>query len=311
MKKNCLITGGAGFIGSHLGEALLKRGDSVRILDNFSTGKRENLKVLKGAEIIEGDIRDLETCRKACKGIDVIFHEAALPSVERSLIDPIATEQSNILGMLHVLKAAHEAQVKKLIYAGSSSVYGANQVFPAHEELPMAPLSPYGASKASAELLCRSFAYSFGFPTISLRYFNVFGPRQDPDSQYSGVIAKFTKMILNGVQPTIDGDGGQSRDFTYVENVVVGNLLAADTDIKPGEVMNLALGNEITVNQLFETLCKLLSKDMKPKYGSPRKGDIRRSFAKIDKAKSLLGFKPVVEFEEGMRRTVEWYKSAN
>ncbi len=309
MKSLYLVTGGAGFIGSHIASTLLKRGDRVRVFDNLSTGKRENLKALKGAQIHEGDLRDLKEVRHAMKGVHTVFHEAALPSVSRSLEDPFGTHQSNTLGTLHLLIAAKDAKVKKVIYAGSSSAYGANKVLPAHESLPMRPMSPYAASKASGELLFQSFATSYDLPTVVLRYFNVFGPRQDASSPYSGVIALFIRNMLDGKPVTINGDGEQTRDFTYIENVVAGNLLAAKHKILPGEVINLALGNRISINDLFFTLARLLDYRIKPRYGPARVGDVRHSVAEIKKAKKYLRFKPSVQFEEGLRRTIEWYQT--
>lgn len=308
MKSLYLVTGGAGFIGSHIASTLLKRGDRVRVFDNLSTGKQQNLKELKGAQIHKGDLRDLKEVRRAMKGVHYVFHEAALPSVSRSLEDPFGTHQNNTLGTLHLLMAAKDAKVKKVMYAGSSSAYGANKVLPAHESLPMRPMSPYAASKASGELLFQSFATSYDLPTVVLRYFNVFGPRQDASSPYSGVIALFIRNMLDGKPVTINGDGEQTRDFTYVENVVTGNLLAAKHKIPPGEVINLALGNRISINDLFFTLARLLDYKIKPRYGPARVGDVRHSVAETKKAKKYLRFKPSVQFEEGLRRTIAWYR---
>lgn len=304
----CLVTGGAGFIGSHIAQALLRRGDKVRVFDNLSTGKRKNLEAIPGAEFVEGDLRDLGAIRQATRGVQVVFHQAALPSVARSLEDPATSEQCNTLGTVHALMAAKEAKVEKFLYAGSSSAYGKATQFPVREEFPVDPLSPYAASKAAGEQFCRAFAESFGLPTVVLRYFNVFGPRQDALSPYTGVIALFVRALLEGKSPTIFGDGAQSRDFTYVENVVAGNLLAAERTLPPGEVINLALGSETTVNDLFAAIAKEMGSSLRPQYGPVRAGDVRRSVAGVEKAKRMLGFSPVVSFEEGIKRTVAWYR---
>lgn len=308
--KLYLVTGGAGFIGSHIAEALLRRGDRVRVFDNLSTGKKENLASIRAAEFVEGDLRDLDAVRRAMQGVAVVFHQAALPSVARSLTDPVSAEQSNVLGTLHALMAAKDAKVERFVYAGSSSAYGKPKEFPVREEMRVLPLSPYAASKAAGEHFCQAFAESFGLRTVILRYFNVFGPRQDALSPYTGVIALFIASMLRGKTPTIDGDGGQSRDFTYVENVVAGNLLAVEKDIPGGEVINLALGSETSVVRLYEEIAKVTGFAKPPQFGSPRAGDVRRSVAGVEKAKTLLGFSPKVPFEEGIRRTVAWYRES-
>ena len=305
----CLVTGGAGFIGSHIAEALLGRGDRVRILDNLSTGTRANLVGLRRAQFIEGDLRDLAAVRRATRGVEVVFHQGALPSVARSLQDPVQTEQSNVLGTVHVLRAAQECRVPKVLYAGSSSVYGAPDRFPVREDFPLRPLSPYAASKAAGEAFCRAFSVSLEVPTVILRYFNVFGPRQDPDSPYTGVVAIFIRRLLQGKVAAIHGDGRQSRDFTYVDNVVAANLLAAERDLPGGEVINVALGGETTVNQLYQTIARILGSKGRPRHGPPRPGDVVRSVAAVQKVKRLLGFRPVVGFEEGLRRTIAWYQA--
>ncbi len=305
-----LVTGGAGFIGSNLVEELLKRGNDVRVLDNFATGKRENLKDFeKDIEIIEGDIRSYHTVNQAVKGIDIILHQAALPSVPRSINDPITTNDVNVLGTLNVLDAAKEHKVKRIVFASSSSVYGDNPELPKHEVMMPNPLSPYAVSKLAGEKYCQVFGKLYGIETVILRYFNVFGPRQDPNSQYSAVIPKFIKLMMNDQAPTIYGDGTQSRDFTYVSNVVEGNILAATKEIETGLVLNCACHGQVTLNELVEQLSKLLNKNIKPIYGERKPGDIKHSFANIDLIREKLDFEPLVDFKEGLRRTVDYYKT--
>lgn len=303
-----LVTGGAGFIGSHLAAALRARGDAVRIFDNFSTGRRANLAAAPGAEVVEGDLRDFSSIRRACEGVDVVFHEAALPSVARSVEDPVTTDDVNIRGTLHVLVAAREAQVRRVVYAGSSSAYGESAVLPKREDMGPDPLSPYGVSKLAGEYYCRSFARVYGLSTVVLRYFNVFGPRQDPSSPYSGVVALFCTAAVQGTRITIHGDGRQSRDFTYVDNVVDANLRAAERAVEPGTVLNCATGASVTLNDLVAALGKLTGRPLETFHGPPRVGDIRDSLADVAKANALLGYVPRVGFEEGLARTLAWYR---
>lgn len=303
-----LVTGGGGFIGSNLVSRLVERGETVRVLDNFSTGKKENLsEFAHSIAIIEGDLRDHQAVRGAADGVDVILHQAALPSVPRSIKDPLSSNAVNVVGTLNVLQAARDAKVKRVVFASSSSVYGDTPELPKHERMFPNPLSPYAVSKLAAEHYCRVFARVYGIETVSLRYFNVFGPRQDPDSEYAAVIPKFIKGMLRDKQPTIYGDGEQSRDFTFIDNVVQGNLLAATATCEPGSVMNCACHGRVTLNQLVQTINELLGKDIHPLYAPSRPGDIKHSFAAIDLAHRLIGYSPLVDFKEGLRRTIEWY----
>ena len=306
-----LVTGGAGFIGSNLVEALLRRGDQVRALDNFSTGKKENLKdFIDDIELIEGDIRSYHTVREVVQGIEVILHQAALPSVPRSLRDPITTNAVNVGGTLNVLYAAKDAGVKRVVYASSSSVYGNTAELPKHEGMALNPLSPYAVSKLAAEKYCGVFAKMYGLHTVGLRYFNVFGPRQDPTSQYSAVIPKFITTMLAGTRPVIFGDGEQSRDFTFVGNVVHCNLLAATVECEPGLVLNCACHDRTTLNQLLAAINVLLGTDIKPIYGEARLGDVRHSYAAIELAQERIGYQPKVNFHDGIGKTVEWYNQS-
>lgn len=305
-----LVTGGSGFIGSNIVEELLKRGYSVRVLDNFSTGKRENLRPFeKDIELVEGDIRSYHTVNQAIKSIDVVLHQAALPSVPRSINDPITSNDVNVLGTLNVLDAAKDHNVKRIVFASSSSVYGDNPELPKHEGMMPNPLSPYAVSKLAAEKYCQVFGKLYNIETVVLRYFNVFGPRQDPNSQYSAVIPKFIRLMTNDQSPTIYGDGTQSRDFTYVSNVVEGNILAATTEIESGHVMNCACHGQVTLNQLVQQLSELLNKNINPIYGDRKPGDIKHSFANIELISKKLNYKPLVDFKEGLRRTVEFYRN--
>jgi nucleoside-diphosphate-sugar epimerase len=305
---NYLVTGGAGFIGSHIVEELLKRREKVRVLDNFSTGKRENITpFLKEIELIEGDIRESKIVKKAMKGVDYVLHQAALPSVFRSIKDPITTNEVNVLGTLNILMAAKEARVKKVVYASSSSVYGDTPTLPKREDMKSFPLSPYALSKLAGEEYSRLFFSLYGLETIILRYFNIFGPRQDPASQYAAVIPKFISSLLNGERPTIYGDGEQSRDFTYVSNVVRANLLATTLKIKEG-IFNIACGKRITVNELVKGLNGIMNMNIEPLYTDPRPGDVRHSQADISKAKEALGYRIEINFEEGLKKTVEWFR---
>lgn len=303
-----LVTGGAGFIGSNIVEELLKRGFSVRVLDNFSTGKRENLRPFeKDVELIEGDIRSYHTVNQAVKGIDIILHQAALPSVPRSINDPLTTNDVSVTGTLNLLEAARDHKIKRIVYASSSSVYGDNPELPKHEDMMPNPLSPYAVSKLASEKYCQVFGKLYNIETVVLRYFNVFGPRQDPNSQYSAVIPKFIKILMNDKQPTVHGDGTQSRDFTYVSNIVEGNILAATNDVETGLVLNCACHGQVTLNQLVQQLSELLNKSIKPIYGERKPGDIKHSFANINLITEKLNYKPLVDFKEGLKRTVEFY----
>jgi len=308
---NVLVTGGAGFIGSNLTEALLQRGHFVRILDDFSTGKRENLifdKAYPSPEVIKGDIREFSTCQKAVKGIEYVFHQAALPSVQRSIEDPETSNAINVGGTLNILLAAREEKVKRVIYASSSSVYGDTPTLPKHEEMPPDPLSPYALQKYIGEQYCRLFYQLYGLDTISLRYFNIFGPKQDPNSLYSAVIPKFIDALLQGRPPIIFGDGEQSRDFTYIENVVQANLLAMSAEHLHGEAINIACGKRISLNQLLNVLKEILGSKLSPIYQEPRQGDVKHSLADIRKGKEILNYEPTVGIEIGLEKTVEFFQ---
>ncbi len=307
-----LITGVAGFIGSNLARELLRRGESVRGIDNFSTGKRENLADLKGLDLIEADLNSPGACERACAGVEVIFHEAALPSVPRSVVDPIASNHANVTSTLALLWAARQAKVRRIVYAGSSSAYGSNPALPKREEMLPQPISPYAVSKLTGEYYMQSFTQCYGLETVTLRYFNVFGPFQDPTSQYSGVMARFTLLMLKGGQPVIYGDGEQSRDFTYIENVVNANFQAASAPAErvSGRVFNLATGSRITINQVFHELASLTGFSGKPQYTAERAGDVKHSLADISAARAAFGYQPTVDFAEGLRRTVQWYRES-
>ncbi len=306
-----LVTGAAGFIGRSIAAALLDRGESVRGVDSFITGNRANLAGLDAMEFVEGDLADPAVCAKACKGVEIVFHEAALASVPRSVADPAGTNRNCVDATLNVLIAAKEAGVRRVVYAGSSSVYGETPTLPKTEEMLPAPITPYAVAKLAGEHYLAAFARVYGLETVTLRYFNVFGPHQDPTSHYSGVLAIFCRKLLAGEQPTIYGDGEQSRDFTYIENVVNGNLLAAaaPAEMVSGRMMNLATGSAVTLNQTFEILCGLTGYKGKPAYAESRAGDIKHSLADISLARNLLGYAPTVDFAEGLRRTVDWYRS--
>jgi UDP-glucose 4-epimerase len=306
-----LVTGVAGFIGRSIASALLGRGDSVRGIDSFVTGKQENLAGLDGLEFVAGDLADPAVCAQACKGIDVVFHEAALASVPRSVADPVATNANCVDATLNVLVAARDAGVRRVIYAGSSSAYGDTPTLPKREDMLPNPISPYAVAKLAGEHYMSAFARVYPLETVSLRYFNVFGPYQDPASQYSGVLAIFCRRMLAGEQPTIYGDGEQSRDFTYIDNVVHANLLAAEAPAErvSGRMMNTATGTRVTLNETFETLKELTGYQGSPAYAPPRTGDVRHSLADIELARELLGYDPIVGFREGLRRTVEWYRA--
>lgn len=305
-----LVTGGAGFIGSNLVKKILENGDEVRILDNFATGRKKNIApFLKDIELVKGDMSDLKVCKKAVKGIDFILHEGAVPSVPRSVKDPIWTNNANINGTLNMLTAARDGGVKRFVYAASSSAYGDSPTMPKVETMEPRPKSPYALQKFAGEVYCQLFAKLYNLETICIRYFNVFGPNQDPGSVYSAVIPLFIKAIMADKSPTINGDGKTSRDFTYVDNVVAGNLLACKAPKEAiGEVINVACGYEVSLNQLVEKINKYFNKNIKPNYTAERVGDVKHSLADISKAQKLLGYKPLVTFDEGLTKTIEYYK---
>jgi UDP-N-acetylglucosamine/UDP-N-acetyl-alpha-D-glucosaminouronate 4-epimerase len=304
-----LVTGGAGFIGSNIVEELLTQGAKVRIIDNFATGRRENLDPFKNkVDLREVDICDLGSLKTAVRGADFVLHQAAIPSVPKSVIDPITSHNADVTGTLHVLWAAKEAGVKRIVYAASSSAYGDSPQLPKQEDMPSKPISPYGLMKHVGEEYCRLFSQLYGLETVSLRYFNVFGPRQDPSSQYSGVLSRFITAMLAGERPVIFGDGEQSRDFTYVSNVVQGNLLACHAPNAAGQVYNLACGRSINLNDVVGMLNRILRTDLRPVYDAPRVGDIKHSLAEISRATADLNYSPAIQFEEGLRMTVEWYR---
>jgi UDP-glucose 4-epimerase len=305
-----LVTGAAGFIGRSIAAALLGRGDAVRGVDNFATGKRENLLGLEAMEFVEGDLADLDVCRAACAGVETIFHEAALPSVPRSVLDPVGSNIACVDATVNLLWAAKEAGVRRVVYAASSSAYGDTPTLPKHEQMLPDPISPYAVAKLTGEYYMRSFARVYGLETVALRYFNVFGPYQDPTSQYSGVLAVFCRKMLAGEEPTIYGDGETSRDFTFIQNTVEGNLLAAaaPAELVSGRVMNVATGIRITLNEVVEVLRGITGYAGPVAYAPERAGDIKHSLADISLAAELLGYAPSVSFEEGLRRTVDWYR---
>jgi nucleoside-diphosphate-sugar epimerase len=304
-----LVTGGAGFIGSHLAEELTRRGERVRVVDSLITGKRKNLAQLPGVEFIEGDLADVSVARAAVDGMDYVLHQAAIPSVPRSVEDPITSNRANVDATLSLLVAARDARVKRVVYAGSSSAYGDTPTLPKREDMPTNPLSPYALQKLVSEQYMRMFTTLYGLETVTIRYFNVFGPRQDPSSPYSGVISVFTLGLLDNRAPTIYGDGEQTRDFTYIANVVDGVLRACTANVS-GAVLNVATGSRISLNELFRTLAALTGRSLTPTYAPARAGDVKDSQADISKARQLLGYEPHVALEEGLRRTVEWYKAA-
>jgi nucleoside-diphosphate-sugar epimerase len=315
--RSFLVTGGAGFIGSHLVEELLRRGQRVRVADNLSTGKRGNVEAARDAasakgdvDVVVGDLADPDVARRAVDGVEIVLHQAAIPSVPRSIDDPLTSHRANIDATVSVLVAAREAGVKRVVFAGSSSEYGDTPVLPKHEEMPLNPLSPYALQKVVGEQYLQQFTRHYGLDTVSIRYFNVFGPRQDPGSPYSGVISLFIKALLQNQGPTIYGDGEQTRDFTYVANVVDGVLRAAEASGVSGEVMNVATGTRVSLNELLATLQRIMGTSVTAMYGPARKGDVRDSQADIGKAERLLGYRPAVNLEDGLRQTVEWYRSA-
>jgi nucleoside-diphosphate-sugar epimerase len=304
-----LVTGGAGFIGSHLVEALLERGLEVRVVDDLSTGRLQNLEpFLDRIDFRESDIRDEAAMRKAVQGVEVVLHQAALPSVQRSVEAPLLVNEVNVGGTLNLLECARGAGVRRFVYAASSSAYGDSETLPKKETQPPRPKSPYAVTKLVGEHYCSVYSHVFGLDTISLRYFNVFGPRQDPGSDYAAVIPIFVTRLLAGEAPTIHGDGDQSRDFTYIENVVEGNLLAAAAQKGGGAVVNLACGDRYTLNRLYATLQELTGTRIEARHGPPRPGDVRHSQADVAEARRLLGYETKVSFREGLKRTVEWFR---
>ncbi|GAA0708767.1 SDR family oxidoreductase [Paraclostridium ghonii] len=307
-----LVTGGAGFIGSNLTEALLNKGYFVRVLDNFSIGKRENIEEFmndKNFELIKGDIRDIQICQQVCKGIDYVLHQAAWGSVPRSIEMPLLYEEINIKGTLNVMTAARDNNVKRFVYASSSSVYGDEPNLPKVEGKEGNLLSPYAITKKVNELYAKNYFYLYGLETVGLRYFNVFGRKQDPHSYYSAVIPKFVSLLLNNESPTINGDGEHSRDFTYIDNVIEANLRACLAPKEAcGKAYNIAYGGRVSLNELYEVLKNLLNKDINPIYGPNRKGDIKHSNADISNARELLSYNPSYSFEDGIKLTIDWYK---
>jgi nucleoside-diphosphate-sugar epimerase len=305
------VTGGGGFIGSHIVEELLRRNETVKVIDNFSTGRRENIKDFAGeVEVLELDVASTPNLATHLRGVDYVIHQAAIPSVPKSIIQPVPSHHANVTGTFNVLLASRDARVKRVVYASSSSLYGDSLTLPKHEGMMPNPLSPYGAQKLFGEMYCQVFTRTYGLETAALRYFNVFGPRQDPSSQYSGVLSLFITAVLQGRQPTIFGDGLQSRDFTYVKNVVEANLLACTAEGIAGEAFNVACGDRITVNTTLQLINKITGTDINPIYTDPRPGDIKHSQADIHKAQVRLGYNPHVNFEEGLRRTIDWYRES-
>jgi nucleoside-diphosphate-sugar epimerase len=304
-----LVTGGAGFIGSHLSEELVRRGHTVRVADSLITGKRSNLDHIRGVEFLEGDLADMDFAQRAVSGVQYVLHQAAIPSVPRSVKDPITSNRANVDATLNMLVASRDAGVRRLVFAGSSSAYGNTPTLPKHEDMPNNPLSPYALQKIVGEQYLQMFTNLYGLETVSIRYFNVFGPRQDPSSPYSGVISVFAAALIENRSPMIYGDGEQTRDFTYVANVVDGVLRACEADGASGEIINVATGGRISLNHLFRTMRDLVGGKVEPTYAETRSGDVKDSQADITKAKKILGYEPIVSFEEGLKRTVEWYRS--
>ncbi|MDI9584109.1 MAG: SDR family oxidoreductase [Acidobacteriota bacterium] len=306
-----LVTGGAGFIGSNITRALLEAGDTVRVLDNFATGRRDNLSgIEESVALFEEDIRDLEAIRPAFEGADYVLHQAALPSVPRSVKDPVSTTEANVNGTLNVLIAARDAGVKRVVMASSSSVYGSNPELPKHEGMRPLPISPYAASKLADEAYAASFTHVYGLETVCLRYFNVFGPRQDPTSQYAAVIPLFVTLLLRGERPTIFGDGEQSRDFTYVANVIQANIRAATSPGGSGQAFNIACGSRISLNELLAHLNDIIGTNIEPIYTESRAVDVKHSLADISAAREAFGYDPQVSTREGLEHVVEWYRQA-
>lgn len=305
-----LVTGGAGFIGSHIATALVERGDEVRVLDNLDTGKRENLAHLAGkVEFIEGSVTDPAVVARAIESVEVVFHQAALASVPRSVSAPLDTNAVCVTGTVNVLDAARKAGVRRVVYAGSSSAYGNDPTPSKNEQIVPAPVSPYAAAKLAAEYYCQAFTATYGLETVTIRYFNVFGPRQDPDSEYSAVIPIFVSLMLKGKRPTIYGDGLQSRDFTFVSDIVRGNLLAAESKDVAGRVINVATGKQFTLLDLVASINRVLGTSIEPVFADPRLGDVRESLADITLARKMLGFEPSVSFDAGLERSIKYYRS--
>src|SRR5262245_51020294 len=305
-----VVTGGGGFIGSHIVENLVRQRNTVKVIDNFSTGKHQNVAAFRNdVEMIEADLAETKNLAEIVRGADYVIHQAAIPSVPKSIIDPVKSHHANVNGTLNLLVACRDERVKRLVFASSSSLYGDSPTLPKHEGMMPNPLSPYGAQKLFAETYCQVFTKAYGLETVSLRYFNVFGPRQDATSQYSGVLALFIPAVLQNRRPTIYGDGLQSRDFTYVQNVVEANLLACTVPGVGGRVFNIACGDRITLNSMLQQINKITGKDIAPIYTDPRPGDIKHSQADITRAKEHLGYQPKISFEEGLRNTIEWYRN--
>jgi len=304
-----VVTGGAGFIGSHIVEALLARGESVRIADDFSSGRRENVPARKDVEVVEGDVADQAVATRAVAGCDIVIHQAAIPSVPRSVADPLASNRANVDATLQVLVAARDAGVRRVVFAGSSSVYGNSPTLPKREDMRASPLSPYALQKLVSEQYCQMFTKLYGLETVTTRYFNVFGPRQQPGSPYSGVISLFIESFATGKAPHIHGDGRQTRDFTFVTDVARGVLAAATAPNAAGEVINLAVGGRISLLELVRALQVIFKSDLEPTFGPEREGDVKDSQADIFRARQLLAFEPMVPFDDGLRQTVEWYQT--
>jgi len=306
-----LVTGGAGFIGSHLAEELVRRGNRVRVVDSLVTGKRRNVEHIPEVEFVEGDLAEFAVAEGAVEGMDYVLHQAAIPSVPRSVKDPITTNRANIDGSINILVAARDAGVKRLVYAGSSSAYGNTPTLPKREDMTPSPLSPYALQKLVAEQYCQMFTRLYGFETVTIRYFNVFGPRQDPGSPYSGVISLFATALLEGRQPIIYGDGEQTRDFTYVSNVVDGVLRACEAPKAAGEVINVGTGRRISLNALLQVMNGIVGTNLQPIHKEARAGDVRDSQADITKATNLLRYTPIVPLEEGLKHTLAWCRAGS
>ncbi len=307
---NVLVTGGGGFLGSHICTGLIERGHAVRVIDDFSSGRQSNLAHLDNkVEVLEADIREPEACDKACDSIEFVFHEAAIPSVPKSVDDPRPSHDVNCLGTFNILQSAVSRKVRRVIYAASSSAYGDSEVSPKHESLLTGPLSPYAVQKLLGEHYCRSYFECFGLETISLRYFNVFGERQAPGSQYAAAIPAFVTSILNNKPPVVYGDGTQTRDFTFVDNVVHGNMLAMEAERTAGEAVNIACGGAISVNEVIAAINQILGTDIQPEFLPRRTGDVMHSCADISLAEKMLGFAPIISFEDGLRRAIDYYRS--
>ena len=304
-----LVTGGGGFIGSHLVDRLRTDGHEVRVLDNFATGRRENLLEVADVELVEGDVQSYERVHAAVRGIEVVFHQAALPSVPRSVQDPLTSNATNVTGTLNVLLAARDEGVTRVVFASSSSVYGANPELPKREDMTPLPIAPYAVAKLAGEGYCRSFTHVFGLETVALRYFNVFGPRQDPLSQYAAVVPNFVTAALEGTEPVVFGDGEQSRDFTHVDNVVEANVRAMDAPEASGGTFNVAAGERTSLNRLLELVAAITGRPLDARYEDPRPGDVRHSEADVSRARETLGYTPIVSLEDGLRRTIETYRA--